>query len=340
MDTVYTVHLRSYGLLHPGRERMRQVLKRAWPYIPGSTLYGAIAAALIHLDNARPPGPAAGPGEFAALLELLAAQQVRFLPLIAAQQPIATAADYCRACLRPAAAPLFQAKTHAPLSREREQIHDNLLFAYGMHRPSLDYYGFVAGNAAAGALLRRGLRLLPLLPFGGKGKFALVEGAIAAAQPREAFEAALAAALRPAPPSPADGWVTLLSPLLLEQGEASWLLLHADQQIVPRLQRYRIWQSGQIVRWPEPGVAEIGYAGEQVFNVAAHEAMAAEHSALAAEFPGGRESHPATGIPEGSRFHIREAAGRAADVARLFIEGAGHAGWRSLGWGQMVMEWV
>lgn len=62
------VHLTSFGFLHPGRERFKRVTKEAWPFIPGSTLYGAVAAALIRLDcqEEKPvwkPAPAAKPME-------------------------------------------------------------------------------------------------------------------------------------------------------------------------------------------------------------------------------------------------------------------------------------
>ena len=51
MMQIHLVRLRAFGFLHPGRERWQtRVIKRPWRIIPGSTLYGAIATALIKLD--------------------------------------------------------------------------------------------------------------------------------------------------------------------------------------------------------------------------------------------------------------------------------------------------
>lgn len=48
--TVAVIRLRSFGFLHPGRERFKRVTKECWRIIPGSTLYGAVAASLIRTD--------------------------------------------------------------------------------------------------------------------------------------------------------------------------------------------------------------------------------------------------------------------------------------------------
>jgi CRISPR-associated Cas5-like protein len=100
MDTAFVVRLRSFGFLHPGRERLRTVLKRSWPFIPGSTLYGAVAAALIRLDGVGAALPGEGEGGYHRLLRLIAGElsRVRFTPLlpVGPDQTLESAEAYCR----------------------------------------------------------------------------------------------------------------------------------------------------------------------------------------------------------------------------------------------------
>lgn len=99
------VHLTSYGFLHPGRERFKRVTKEAWPLIPGSTLYGAVAAALMRLDchkeEAELKACAACQTScgYRALLAEVQAQLLRFSPLVVTarqdkEDNIYTAQDY------------------------------------------------------------------------------------------------------------------------------------------------------------------------------------------------------------------------------------------------------
>lgn len=67
-DTAFGVHLRSYGFFHSGRERLQtRVLKRVWEHIPGGTLYGAVAAALIRLEGLDEAPPGMGTGDYHTL---------------------------------------------------------------------------------------------------------------------------------------------------------------------------------------------------------------------------------------------------------------------------------
>lgn len=330
MDTVYTVELRSYGFLHPGREQMRtEVLKRAWPFVPGSTLYGAVAAALIRLDGLAPERVPAGDEGFHVLLRAVEAQAVRFLPLVVAEAPVDTAVGYCRAILeQDREQRLFQAIPHAPMSRDLEKIYDNQLFAYGSHRPVVTYYGFVAATDAVAAQLRRALRLLPIIPFGGKGKFALVSGQIVNTCPRPAFQAALATALRERSTAGDGLWVRLLSPMLLGHGDGDWLLTEAAEQVVRRLRQYRIWQSGYVY---DQQAATVMVRGSEDL---------ARTQGGTVSFPGGEESRAVPGVPDGSRFRLQGDAANAQRLAAAFVAGVGHPGWRYLGWGQVVPEWL
>ena len=76
MERALLVEVTTYGFLHAGMAPLRQeVLKRTWPYLPGSTLYGALQAGLIRLDGPAWPAPT-------ALLADLAARRLRFTPVL------------------------------------------------------------------------------------------------------------------------------------------------------------------------------------------------------------------------------------------------------------------
>ena len=265
-DTAFVVHLRSYGFFHSGRERLRvQVLKRTWEHIPGSTLYGAVAAALIRLDGLLDESAEPfenGPGDYHALLKAVKAQQVRFTPLLPVAGKIEKAEDwtggrYCEQAMRLHAAlygdgaekperheeALFHTTPHAPLSRATEQIHSDQLFAIRTHRPLLDYYGFIFADAGLEGLLRRALRLLPFIPFGGRGKFSVVEGELLGSQPQTLD--ALLNTFRQWIKKRGD-WVRLLTPMVLGDGQADNLLMGTGRDVVMTgLRRYRVWRTGR-----------------------------------------------------------------------------------------------
>jgi hypothetical protein len=331
MDTVFRVRLRSYGFLHPGRERLRTVLKRSWPFLPGSTLYGAVAAALIRLDGVGTEPLGEGAGGYHRLLRLIAQgkeeSRVRFTPLlpVAEGQALRSAEEYCRQArllyeqLEPA---FFLTTPHAPLARETLQIHGDQLYAFSSHRAGQAYEGFVFAPGDWEDDLWRALRLLPLLPLGGKGKFSLAEGEIAGRENLAQLRAVLEGSLR------GGEAVRLLTPMILQDGQPNWLMEEAEAVTdLPRLRRYRAWRTGAYYDFLEGRFDEVGIGpgeGEQ----------AAQYG-----LPSGAESRAATGIPEGSRFVLPAGADQAAKVAEHFVRGVGHPNWTYLGWGQVVVEW-
>jgi hypothetical protein len=346
-DTAFVVHLRSYGFFHSGRERLRvQVLKRTWEHIPGSTLYGAVAAALIRLDglldeSAEPFED--GPGDYHALLQAVKNQQVRFTPLLPVAEEVEGARDwtggrYCERAMRLHAAvyadtgatevetgrceeALFHTTPHAPLSRATEQIHSDQLFAIRTHRPLLDYYGFVFADAGLEELLRRALRLLPFIPFGGRGKFSLVEGRLLGSQSLDDFLEALREWARGR-----DQWIRLLTPMVLGDGQADGLLMGAGREVVMTgLRRYRVWRTGRYYD-----------AQKDVFGKAMG-VRPREEVDSAAFLAGGTESDAVLAVPERSRFRLLKTEDE-DDVARWFVEGVGNPSWTYLGWGQVVIE--
>lgn len=352
LDTVLTVRLRSYGFFHSGRERLRvRVVKRCWEFIPGSTLYGAVVVALIRLDGWDPHEavPFKGDGGYQRLLRAVAERRIRFTPLLpdlgTEEEPaIHTAKDYCHTALRLQSAlygdplpeklkplppqlrqlrALMQTTPHAPLNRHTLQIHESDLYATAVHRQGQDYTGFIfTGAPDLPNLLRPALRYLPLLPFGGKGKFTCVEAKVEG-QPgnlgdfRNDLEEYLASLS-------SNGQIEarLLTPLALQGGDESLLMKASEEMHVARLRRYRAWRTGY---YYAPG------------NVKAENGFIPVGLDRESGGPGGTESTPVLGMPERSQFRFPANAETRAQLAQAFIEGDGNPGWTYLGWGQVVM---
>jgi len=326
LNKVLTIHVRSYGFFHSGRERHRvRVVKRCWEFIPGSTMYGVVGAALLRLDGEEPTS-------YNRLLEAVREQGVRFTPLLPVAEAPKGAAGYCRqamllqaalyglplpeadqadeATLRPHRT-LMRSTPHAPLSRRTLQIHESDLYSLAVHRSEQDYYGFVfIGDDDLVDLLQRALRLLPFMPFGGKGKFELAEGELVGAPVN--LGTFMDDWLQELDRKRGTLTVRLLTPLPLQDGQFPHLLSEAEELNISRLRRYRVWREG---RYYNPLSQEL-----EVFS----------------PDEGGQESQPVLGIPEGSSFTLP--ADRQADVVRAFVEGEGNPAWTYLGWGQVVIE--
>lgn len=339
-DTVFVVHLRSYGFFHSGRERLQvQVLKRTWEHIPGATLYGAIAAALIRLLdpgldlNANLSDPEHSTGSYFELLRAVQAGEIRFTPLLPSLSPLKSGGDYCGQAMRllnavygegdaqpaPTDLALFHTTPHAPLNRDTEKIHGDQLFAIRTLRAQLDYYGFIFGKAAQRAWLEKALALLPVIPFGGKGKFSLVEASLLDQVTLNDFRTDME---KWAGAKERTGWVYLLTPLVLPaSGATDPLSSSAVQEVVMRrFQRYRVWRTGRYfngVGFDDPVGVELGFGSDDAPFLA-----------------GGVESVAVQAAPEHTRFRLKNSA----DAALWFVEGTGHPGWSYLGWGQVVIE--
>lgn len=333
MDRVFGIRLKSFGFLHSGREPLRvQVLKRAWPFLPGSTLYGALAAALIRLDGGDRADPSGGDGGYHDLLRLVEAQAIRFTPLLPVKEEeeedrLTTAMSYCQRALELQQAAegtrderLFFSTPHAPINRQTMQIHQDQLFALAVHQPWLEYRGFVFTTAAGGELLRRGLRMLPFLPLGGKGKFTAAEAEVSELASLASFESELRGSLEGN-----DVWVRLLTPMVLQGGD-NWLLDSAEElQRATPLRRYRVWRTGV---YYDPLLKEYSEYG---LALSPQEQPGRAH-------PGGEVSAAVSAVPDGSRFRLNLTEPLAAQLAQRFVRGAGHPAWTYLGWGQVVIE--
>jgi hypothetical protein len=213
---------------------------------------------------------------------------------------------------------------HAPLNRDTERIHGNQVFVLRTHRPLLDYYGFVFANQGLRPLLERAFRLFPLMPVGGRGKFSLVEAGIVDQEAVEVFRDNLGDWMDK---KERNGWVRLLTPLVLRNGQPDELLRGTGREIVMNgLRRYRVWRTGRYYDAyrddSEGGFAEPrGIEGNEWED---NEAF----------LPSGRESDAVLAVPERSRFRLLDGD----DVADWFIEGVGNPNWTYLGWGQVVIE--
>ncbi len=349
-DHVFVIHLRSYGFFHSGRERLVvQVLKRTWDHIPGSTLYGALASALLHLDPPMDYDKSGdkealrtldqktvngGQGQYFDLLRAVEKQQIRFTPLLPSVEPLKCGETYCKQAMRlirrnffkrkePSSAKvarkLFHTTPHAPLARGTEQIHGDQLFALQNHRSQLDYYGFIFAKVEHRPWLEKALSFFPFMPVGGRGKFSLVEGQILDDKPLTEFRDELANWT-----AECDGWIHLLTPLIRPgKGIAEPLDINQVEEVVMTgFQRYRVWRTGL-------------YFNGQSFDdpVGADHYYGNDNSPLQT---GGAESVAVQAVPERSRFRLKDKA--RANATRWFIEGVGHPGWSYLGWGQVVIE--
>jgi len=319
MEMVHIIQLRSYGFIHPGKERWRRTIKRCWELIPGSMLYGALADALIRLDcdeigpsksrcepkvNVSREGLCARCG-YASLLDQIEANNIRFSPLIPSKEPIRTAMDYCRAATRLKEQVSLTTNPHVVINRLDEKAEEELLFGIQTHSPFMDYYGFVIASEEFLTHLRRSLRCLLISPFGGgQGKFARVEGWVMDSVPDAKFMDGLLKQFHTSSP------LKLLTPMIAGTPD-NWLFENASELYAPRITRYRIWRTGLYKEnggWKQYGT------------------------------PGNEQSVAVLGIPEETSFSLKPENLQQADLNRTFLYGIGNPDWKYLGWGQVIAD--
>ena len=315
---IYIAHLKSYGFLHPGRERWRQVVKRCWDIIPGATLYGALSHVLIKLDCSQRDGAAesncksgqCSPCGYQRLLNLIKERKLRFSPLIPSKKGITTAVEYCRVAKE--IKPNFITTPHAPIDRGRKTIYGDLLYGIVGHQPFQDYYGFIAEDTdniteSFFHQLQRAFRAFPFFSFGGRGKYSTVEGRIVKTITAAEFLKGMREAILEEKP-----WVSLLTPMIMNEND-NWLLKtnNLETMVIPRPQRYRVWRTG----------------------------LYADHGELKMYGRNLKENECQTesvfGFPEGSRFKVNVSDEL---LGQSFIEGMGNRDWTYLGWGQVIID--
>jgi len=329
MTLIHLVRLKVFGFPHPGRERWRaRVIKRPWRVIPGSTLYGALATALIKLDcdeeslKERDPEKAYkthknhGCG-YGKLLNLLRGEEprIRFSPLVPVEGEVKDARGYCRAAQALISTPILPSAEgvrrptlfttpHAPINRQRMVIHGDLLHGVTSHQPFQSYVGFIVEEVVGATesilhQLKRAFRALPFVPFGGRGKYSFAEAEVVKSINTEDFTRSLKERLKKK-----NFLLQLLTPVILENKD-NWLFLNYKEMMIPRFKRYKVWRTGL-------------YVEDNQLKMYAHE-----------------QTRAMLGIPEGSWFKLKEGV----DIKTLvekFIKGIGNPNWTCLGWGQVI----
>ncbi|MBW1953922.1 MAG: hypothetical protein JRI66_12730 [Deltaproteobacteria bacterium] len=319
-NVIAIIHLTSYGFLHPGRERFKRVTKEAWPLIPGSTLYGAVAAALIRLDCQREQASLDNCNQciankqtrcgYLALLTEVQEKRLRFSPLVVSafkpDQGFYTAADYSREAVQAAAR--LGICPRAPLGRETATIYKERLHGLVAHQPFQHYRGFVRTTAGFLPQLQRALRALPFFPFGGgRGKFTQAEAQIVRQYSNHSDFC---------PPRPLTH-LGLLTPAILPASCRSLGSIGGSEKYDLenfRLRRYTFWRTG--LYWEEGYTAEFkGYGGPSI----------QKHLTQAR-----------LGLTEETVLHLSEPQPQA--IQRLFLEGLGASDYTYLGWGQVYFR--
>lgn len=317
---IAVIHLTSFGFLHPGRERFKRVTKEAWRLIPGSTLYGAVAAALIRLDcpQERAEAEACGacfnngssPCGYAALLQEVQENRLRFSPLVVSEfkkeQNFYTAADYSREAARTLTR--LSICPRAPLDRETGGVYKERLHGLVAHQPLQSYRGFIVATPEfLQNHLRRALLALPFFPFGGgRGKFTQVEANIVQ-------EYANASDFCPPQPAARLG---LLTPAILPPGAKSLGPIGGSGTFALanfRLRRYTCWRTG--LYWEATALKS--YGGPAV----------RDHLTQAR-----------LGLAEDAVLHLQEPKPEAEAIQKLFLCGLGAPDFSYLGWGQVYFQ--
>jgi hypothetical protein len=317
---IAVIHLTSYGFLHPGRERFKRVTKEAWPCIPGSTLYGAVAAALIRLDCQREQASLDNCNQclaskqtqcgYLALLTEVKEKRLRFSPLVVSafkpKQGCYTATAYSREAAQ--AATRLGICPRAPLGRETATIYKERLHGLVAHQPFQHYRGFVRTTAEFLPQLQRALRVLPFFPCGGgRGKFTQVEAQIVYKFTNESDFCPPQAVTR----------LGLLTPAILTSGSRSLGNIGGSSKYDLenfRLRRYTFWRTG--LYWEEGDKTQFkDYGGP---TIQAHLTQAR------------------LGLAEETVLHLSEPQPDA--IQRLFLEGLGAPDYTYLGWGQVYFQ--
>ncbi|MBW2086920.1 MAG: hypothetical protein JRI54_12970 [Deltaproteobacteria bacterium] len=319
-NVIAIIHLTSYGFLHPGRERFKRVTKEAWPLIPGSTLYGAVAAALIRLDcqmeraslEACTQCQAKGRIDcgYLALLTEVREKRLRFSPLVVSafkpDQGFYTAADYSREAVQAAAR--LGICPRAPLGRETATIYKERLHGLVAHQPLQHYRGVVRTTAGFLPQLQRALRVLPFFPCGGgRGKFTQTEAQIVQKFANESDFC---------PPRRITRLGLLTPAILPPDCRSLGSIGGSDKYDLEnfRLRRYTFWRTG--LYWEEGDTNMFkGYGGP---TLQAHLTQAR------------------LGLAEETVLHLSEAQPQA--IQRLFLDGLGAADYTYLGWGQVYFQ--
>ncbi len=315
---VGVIRLTSYAPLHLGQERWKRVIKSSWPFIPGATLYGAVAQILIRFTCTQKEATPVQcrkclkqddtPCNYHKLLKLVAQRSngrplIRFSPLVSSSGD----GEGYDARRYSQEAGIIQSvlavQPRAPLNRQRLAIHEERLHGVLAHPPFQQYRGFVCAPEQFFPILQKALPLLPLFPFGGgRGKFSQVEAMVEKITTPDTFLNNVAGKS-----------LKLLTPALFHHHYklANVGLTALDNY---RLRRYRFWRTGIYFEdndWRTYGLPEPQRA----------------HATL---------TNAQLGLAEDTVIHLAE--GNETHAQKLFLYGLGDADFTYLGWGQVYFK--
>lgn len=337
---VSILRLRVFGFLHAGRERQRQLFKRTWPLLPGSTVYGALCASMILSRCVRRAGDGditgiakhclqCGKCPFPGWLQHIRPKEdplmegtLRFSPFLPVEEglKLANALDFNDLARKlgeewglwtgePQRARNLWMSPHLSRLRDTGAAAPGSLHALEHHAAGQVYRGFVLhpDDEDFRKSLDAAILTLPLVPFGGRGKFCQAEGTVESTMPAEGFMAALRERFQ-STVMPEAAW--LLTPYPLEEGTKPAAQLDRDfESYPPRFRRYQVWREG-----PYPA----RLSGKRVFQ----------------DEKG--ESRAVLVLAEGTRMKVK-----GKDESRLadnFLRGVGNVDWTYLGWGQVIYQ--
>jgi hypothetical protein len=340
--TVAVIKLRSYGFLHPGRERFKRVTKECWRFIPGSTLYGAVAVSLIRQDckkgcatlekcRACVDADEISCG-YSALLLGAKNNNWRFSPLIPLKEQdrhkeAFSLRSYCRDALENK--PRMAVVPRAPQDRFTGSISENRLHGVVAHMPFQDYWGFViAPEAFVNQHLDRALAALPFFPFGGgRGKFTQLEAEVIRTMPIEEFAQDL---INPH----AVHTLKLLTPAMIVSDNLKIIAESDDFKMVgfrPRL--YSTWRTG--LYWEDGGWKDFGHkcgASRHMSDCKWKNECDPDGNIRKCE-----TTIPRTGVEEGMRIIFKKIPD-ASGLQKELLFGFGNPDFTRLGWGQFILE--
>lgn len=316
MKKIAIVKIRSYGFLHPGKEQWKTVLKKCWNIIPGSTLYGAIATALIKTECNKPEVTIENCQEclkesvdcgYHKLLNQINTDEenrIRMSPLIPSNEAIENAEDYNRIALELLKGHLKRPKLgttpHAPLNRQSLRIHGDHLYGIVCHQPFQDYYGFIVHDDSFSKKLEKAINTLAVIPFGGRGKYCPIEAEISYLVSIDKFFEGFQATRK----------LQLLTAMITDDFEGE--LLRQSILVELKYKRYRVWRTGLYWESSNWNAYKIGSVETQ-------------------------QTIPVKGISEGTKIVLND-NNTMNDLINIFANGYGNPDWTYLGWGQVIYE--